>query len=249
MIGEKLDTVIRELLVEQGKNTEHEYFRYLTLSLSALRNLNLDVSGTPTAVILPVNDNLTVGLPEDYIKYIRIALCDTNGRCHHLAYDDKMCFLRDPDDCGDHVRGNTDSNADSVTIVQGTHTRNGELMGRYFGIGGGGNQNGYYRIDEENGMITLNSTFSGTEIYMEYLADVKSINGEHVVHPYLIEAVKSWIIWKIKEHGRSYGESERERAKQAYFREKRTARSRFKSFTKEEALQTIRKAFKQSPKF
>src|SRR3990167_3945386 len=95
----KLDDVIRELLVEQGKNTEHEYFRYLTLAISGLRNLNLDASGRPKAVLLPVNDNLTVDLPEDYIKYIRIGLCDDGGRYHYLGYAPDMCMIRNVDDC------------------------------------------------------------------------------------------------------------------------------------------------------
>jgi hypothetical protein len=37
-------------------------------------------------------------------------------------------------------------------------------------------------------------------------------------------------------------------ARKDYFNEKRLARARLSSFTKEEALQQIRKGFKQSPK-
>ncbi len=42
--------------------------------------------------------------------------------------------------------------------------------------------------------------------------------------------------------------AEKMRAKQEYYNEKRLANARMKSFTKEEALKTIRKNFKQSPK-
>jgi hypothetical protein len=41
---------------------------------------------------------------------------------------------------------------------------------------------------------------------------------------------------------------EKARARQEYYNEKRLANARLKSFTKEEALKTIRKNFKQSPK-
>ena len=37
-------------------------------------------------------------------------------------------------------------------------------------------------------------------------------------------------------------------AKSEYYNQKRLARARMQGFTKEEALQTTRKAFKQSPK-
>ena len=42
--------------------------------------------------------------------------------------------------------------------------------------------------------------------------------------------------------------AEKSRARQEYYNEKRLANARLKSFTKEEALKTIRKNFKQSPK-
>jgi hypothetical protein len=41
---------------------------------------------------------------------------------------------------------------------------------------------------------------------------------------------------------------EKMRARQEYYNERRLANARLKSFTKEEALKTIRKNFKQSPK-
>jgi hypothetical protein len=41
---------------------------------------------------------------------------------------------------------------------------------------------------------------------------------------------------------------EKGRARQEYYNERRLANSRLKSFTKDEALKTIRKNFKQSPK-
>ena len=41
---------------------------------------------------------------------------------------------------------------------------------------------------------------------------------------------------------------EKSRARQEYYNERRLANARLKSFTKEEALKTIRKNFKQSPK-
>jgi hypothetical protein len=43
-------------------------------------------------------------------------------------------------------------------------------------------------------------------------------------------------------------QSEKQAARQDWFNEKRRARSRLQSFTKEEALNAIRKGFKQSPK-
>ena len=43
--------------------------------------------------------------------------------------------------------------------------------------------------------------------------------------------------------------SEKARARQEYYNERRLANSRLKAFSKDEALKTIRKNFKQSPKY
>ena len=43
--------------------------------------------------------------------------------------------------------------------------------------------------------------------------------------------------------------NEKQLAKREYYNQKRLARARMQSFNKDEALQTTRKAFKQSPKF
>ena len=38
-----LDEVIQSLLVEEGKNSEHEYLRYFNLGLKGLKELSFDV--------------------------------------------------------------------------------------------------------------------------------------------------------------------------------------------------------------
>jgi hypothetical protein len=248
MIQYKLDNIIREFLVRKGKNTEHEYFRYLVIAQAGLRDLNMDVSGMPKAVILDVNDNLTVDLPNDYIKYMKIALCSDGGKIKYLGYAKDMCLLRSPNDCGTIARTVADSSEGIVSVPEAGTYRNGELMGRMFGLGGGGNRNGYYRIDHEKNMITLSSDHQSSYIYLEYLADMKRIDGETIVHPYEIEALKAWIDWEIKESSRTYGLGETVVARKHYRNEKRLCRARFKTFTKEEAYQTIRKSFKLSIK-
>ena len=87
-----------------------------------------------------------------------------------------------------------------------------------------------------------------SEIVIEYVADeARSKNPE--VHVYLEEALMSYMYYKIIERRSSVPANEKARARQEYYNERRKANSRMKSFTKEEALKTIRKNFKQSPKF
>jgi len=69
------------------------------------------------------------------------------------------------------------------------------------------------------------------------------------VHKFCEEALRCYIYYKYVQRKRGIPANEKQMAKRAFFNEKRLARARMMSFSKETALQTSRKAFKQSPKF
>jgi hypothetical protein len=85
------------------------------------------------------------------------------------------------------------------------------------------------------------------EIYIEYIADeARAANPS--VHTYAEQAVRSYIYYKLIDRKSNVPAVEKARARQEYYNERRLANARLKSFSKEEALKTIRKNFKQSPK-
>ena len=163
-----LDSIVKEYIIESGGATEHNYARLLQLAIKGLREIHIDVSGDPKAVYLTVSDNDTVNLPDDYINYLKIAVCDSEtGNVHSLGWNKQMCLPRSYDDCGNISRPENNVNqqgvSDGTSIggvwlgYDGGFSRNGEVVGGIFGIGGGANRNGYYRLDEANKMIVLQS--------------------------------------------------------------------------------------------
>ena len=83
---------------------------------------------------------------------------------------------------------------------------------------------------------------------IEYVADeARSKNPS--VHVYAEEALMAYMYYRIIERKASVPANEKARARQEYYNERRKANARIKSFTKEEALKTIRKNYKQAPKF
>jgi len=250
-----LDKVVREYLVEAGDTNLNRYARMLQISISGLRELNMDVSGAPKAVVIPVNDNDTVNLPDDYVDYLKIAICDgRTGNIRSLGYNPQMCLPIKTDNCGNpsNASSGASSGASSLTGAfwadgGGSVNRDGEFLGRMFGIGGGTNRNGYYRLDEPNGLIVLQGV-SGGEIYLEYLADLDFANGEHRVDEKEIEALKAWVYWKDIQRNRTYNLGQVREAKTEWVRNKNLTRRRFQTFTMEEALQSIRKTVKLAPK-
>ena len=246
----RLDQIVREFIIERGEQTEHNYARFLQLSINGLRELNMDISGSAKMVVLEIKDDMTVDLPSDFINYVKIGVCGSNGEIMSLGHNPNLCKARYADDCGNitHKQGTVANNGIPVYIDNiNSHYRNGEVVGRFFGEGGGYNSNGEYVLDKERGVLQLSSVMA-TEIVLEYVADISKMDGSFTIHPYIIETVKAYIAWSSIRRKLGVPLQEKELARRDYYNERRLAGLRFSSFTMDEAKATIRKAFKLAPK-
>jgi hypothetical protein len=120
-------------------------------------------------------------------------------------------------------------------------------VGRLYGMGGG-HYVGEYRINLDQNRIEIDTDNSFSEVVMEYVAD-EARSGDPEVHVYVEEALRAYIYYKIIERKSSVPMGEKQRARTEYYNERRKANARLSGFTKEEALKTIRKNFKQAPKY
>lgn len=120
-------------------------------------------------------------------------------------------------------------------------------IGRMYGIGGG-RLHGEYRINLDQNRIEIDTDNAYSEVVMEYVAD-EARSGDPEVHVYAEEALRSYIYYKIIERKSSVPMAEKQRARAEYYNERRKANARLSNFSKEEALKTIRKNFKQAPKY
>jgi len=120
-------------------------------------------------------------------------------------------------------------------------------IGQIYGLGGGFYE-GEYRLNLDQNRIEFSSNSSVNEIVIEYIADeARSVNP--TVHIQAEEALRAYIYFRIIERKSSVPVAEKARARSEYYNERRKANSRLKAFSKEEALKTIRKNFKQAPKY
>lgn len=251
MVKVTLDSIVREWLFENGA-TEHKYPKMLSLALGCLRTLNMDVSGSPVARLLPVNSNNTVDLPNDFISLVTLGIYDTAGNVRPLypAFTKGKDVLID--NCGNIQTSNGSGNTREVIYWESndhSYYNFGEVTGGFFGLGGGQNVNGYYTVNAERGYIALDNYAGGDTIYMEYLSDLKRTDGQFTIHPYIIDTVKSYLSWKSVENNFNIPLNHKEVSRRNYIIEKKKSVSRFKSFTKDEMLQSFRKGNKMSPKF
>tara|TARA_R110000772_G_scaffold155490_6_gene266582 strand:+ start:144 stop:914 length:771 start_codon:yes stop_codon:yes gene_type:complete len=256
MVNMTLDQVVREYLIEHAL-PDHKYFQALQLGISCIRELNFDVTGSPVVVNLPVNEDDTVDLPDDYINYIRIGFCDKYGDFKELGKNKSICLNRTLDDCGAITTPTVDPNATSGTYlgVRGsseyyaTHFRNGEATGRFYGLGGGNNVNGGFKIDTVYSQIQLDCYGGGDTITLEYLSNPEKSKGNFIVIPFAIETVKNWIGWRLNLNNPNVPAVSTQMRERLYIKSNKILRARMKKNTVQDILQSFRKANKAAPKF
>lgn len=233
-------------------------------ALRAIRELGFDVQKRVKSLKLEVNDdNNTVELPDDYVDYTKIGVVGGDGLIYVFGENknisSSMKYVEDAS--GNPIDSDNDGVFDRVEAKQigvtasslsdyESYTFRNFLyegnIGRAYGIGGG-QYSGEFRINNEQNRIELYSTTGYTEVVIEYIADeARSKNPS--VHLYAEGAVQAYIHYKLVERKSNVPQSEKARARQQFYNERRLANARIKSFTKEEALKTIRKNYKQSPK-
>jgi len=252
----KLDEIVREYLIESvgASQLDQKYSRCLQIAISGLRDLNRDVNGVIKVERITVDTtNFIATLPNTYLAYRKIFVC-SGGQQVALALNPNMCPPEN-DDCGDlTVPGLNDGSSSSEGFFFPFSSNvpfdsNGSFTGRQYGVGGGNNGVGYFKIYEQEGYISLqNVNTAYDEIMMEYLSDIDQVDGETYVHPNDVEAVKAWIYWKWIQRGRSYPMGEKEMARKQYGLEKGKSRKRHNSFNITDLMSTYRSGFMSSPK-
>jgi len=241
-----------------------------THALRGIRELGFDVSNKIRSLKLTINSaNNTVELPDDYVGWSKIGVVGSDNLVYVLG-ENKNINYSQAYDAGAGIKAPTSATAnDSVNdgvydrIDDKTSTGDVGIQSGfnstifrdyYYGAqnavygAGGGRYRGEFRVNLDQNRIEISPMSGVSEIVIEYVADeARSKNPE--VHVYLEEALMSYMYYKIIERRSSVPANEKARARQEYYNERRKANSRMKTFTKEEALKTIRKNFKQSPKF
>ncbi len=259
MVRTTLDSCVRAYLNEKDESSPHQYARMVAIAKSGLKEMNLDIASTTKVIEMDVDQNsLTAPLPNDYITYKRIGMC-VNGRIIPLGYNPLLCIDRTYTDCGniqppcstnptEEQNSNNTVYDSQLPYTTPLHFRNGDNLGAFFGIGGGNNSLGYYRIVEEYGEIQFANLTNKYPVVLEYLADIEKQGADYSIHPFLVEAVKAWMGWATIRNKDGMAQSEIFVKRKEYYNQRRLAAQRYSGFTLDEAYQYSRLAFKSSPK-
>jgi hypothetical protein len=143
---------------------------------------------------IDVNSVNQAALPPDFVRYTKIAI-DLGGKLWTLGLDNSITL---PTNIARCTPDQDISNQDSSTGVWFSPFYGG---GRYFGavysVGGGFND-AYYRINQENNCIQfLGAVPRGGKLVMEYISNNVDANEFTLVPTVWIDAMRWWLIYKL----------------------------------------------------
>lgn len=255
----KLKDIVSEYIIEGGGSQLNQFARLYQLAVSGLREFNMNASGITKTEQLPIKVNDTCDLPQDYLQYSKIGLVGSDGMIHSLGRNDNLSMYPVVDDCGGPIPAVNNSVFPEFNQFYGyeynSTARNGEFMGKIFGIHGGKNPYGDFKIDRERGLVLISgltlpgAAISVRSVFMEYISDINSVDGDFDVHPFMVEALKNWIYWKLIQRDRNRPGSQVDRALHDYNISKRWAKKRFQTATLQEYVSAFRHGNMAGPKF
>ena len=247
------------------------------IAMRGIREIGFDTGKKVRSLKLPVTtSNDTVALPDDFVDLIKIGGVGSDGLVYVFGHNKNINYsqkevidaattdaqddplYRDVDAINKPVnredsKSKTSGVADEANPTNGFDSylfRNylyGSNLRTLYGVGGG-HMNGEYRLNLDQNRIELKVNSSVNEVVIEYIAD-EARSTDPMVHVYCEEALRCYIYYKLCERKTSVHAGEKARARTEYYNELRKAKARLNNFTKEEALKTIRKNFKQAPKY
>jgi len=210
------------------------------LALRGIRDLGFDIMKRIKAANLNVSATNTVTLPADYVDLLKIGIVGEDGLVYVFGENkNKNLLANNAGDLPDYLLGYSDFIYRNFV--------NSTTDGRLYGYGGG-HYSGEYRINLGENRIELTLGTGTDTVYIEYIAD-EALAENPSVHVYAEQAIRAYIYYHLVERKSNVPAVEKARARQEYYNERRLANSRLKAFSKDEALKTIRKNFKQSPKY
>jgi hypothetical protein len=242
------------------------------VALRGIREFGFDVTARIKSLKRTINANNTIDLPSDYVDLVKIGIVGADGTVYVLNQNKNINYSRKVSDTATPVddkggpmylsQNEVENREDDKTSTTGADVLSSDdpfesyvfrnyiyenTLGGLYGIGGGHGM-GEYRINLDQNRIELDTSSDISEVIIEYVAD-EARSSNPLIHVYAEEALRSYMYYKLCERKSTVPANEKMRARSEYYNERRKAKARLGNFTRDEALRTIRKNFKQAPKY
>lgn len=239
-----LDQVINDYIIamqEDDYASNVSDYQIRQYALRGIREFGMDISANIKSTMLTVNEQYGyVEIPEDLLALTKIGQLGSDGLIYVFAENKNMNLLKNQpaEDVPDYLLG-FDSYVFRNFIFEST-------VGRLYGMGGGQGA-GEYRMNWNENRIEISMLSDTTQVVIEYISDEAKCENP-CVPTAAEEALRAYIYYKTLERKSTVPMGEKQRARAEYYNQLRLANSRLKSFSKDDALQIIRRNYRLSPK-
>jgi|TARA_R100000030_G_scaffold62865_2_gene47630 hypothetical protein len=148
------------MIDDTSYNKEANIYQLRLLALQGLRELTFDVEQKVKTTTLAVNSTtLQCTLPADYVKLNRVGYRGDDDEFHPLGSNPNLVL---------------DASVTSQVGDEAYDENNPYYhtdIGKKFGVGGGKNSLGYYRVNRQDGTINFSSDVAGKTVFLEYISD------------------------------------------------------------------------------
>lgn len=194
---------IINLYNEASKKSDAEFIRLWRIAFRGFVQMGLNAFWDVKEVVLPINPNQTVTLPDDYLKYIRVGTYNSNGEFQILNINNQL--------------GNFgDLSSDRITKVQAQVSAisnylltdaylNSIDLGvsydyfneNYYGIGSRLLTPGDCKVDEKNRVIILGVNVNLGNVALQYIYSPEQ-SLDYQIPIEFQEAMIAWLNWQDK---------------------------------------------------
>lgn len=209
-----LDKIVRQAIDDVGDTAEHQYVRFLGFAFKAVKEINYDISGHFVATTLTAEANNTVILPDNFIDWVSVGVI-SEGRV--VFFHNKDCHL---------TQEANDAHTNIDTDYQGCCLDENE---------------NWFRLYKELGIIEFSSDVEATNIYLSYLATELELNNETLAHVYAEEMIIARIHWERVRNNSSANYNEKVLKQREYETARRIARGRLSNITAKSIIDSASK--------
>lgn len=189
-----LDSIVTDFL-DEAKNNQQAYLRMWNIAYRGMEKLGIDAFYKIQSVKLPINANMTVTLPADYINWSKVGVLNSIGEIIPLNYNDNLSQYADL--LPDRVEKNQDGTLGTLNYgnVYWYNYWNGYAYTNIYGVPSGSPFVGNFKVDNANGVILLNQDFQYDYLMLEYVASPQA-GSEYYIPVQFREALMAWMIWR-----------------------------------------------------
>ena len=191
-----LDSCINDYL-EESEQGIHKYRKHFNAAINSMDDMGLDMFYQIQSFAITVNANKTANLPPNCLRYVKVGVLNAGGHVASLTYNSNLSSYAD-------LFPNRVAKMQAVTPTEQTidlsispnvfnNYWNGYSFDNLYGLPSGAPFLGEFKIDEINGLIILEPTFSDPYLIVECVIAPKE-GEEYYVPIQFREAITPFLV-------------------------------------------------------